>query len=105
MRWRPRDLSTPELGAPHRVELAVLAVAAIWSLRSLVVGHLTLLDSLVLIGLYALYLRLVSDAEGEEPDLVGVSAALAALPALQRRRLVRGLMGYVQKAWAAAPKE
>src|SRR3954470_1111952 len=93
-RYRPQRVGPVQLDSQHRVELAVLAVAAVWSLRAVVLGHLTLLDSLVLVTLYALYLRLVTSAEGEAAPLVGVPAQLAALPERQRRRLVRALMTY-----------
>jgi cation:H+ antiporter len=93
-RWRPERVGPLKLDDQHRIELAILAVAAVWSLRSVVVGHLSLLDSLVLISLYALYLRLTASAGGEAPPPVGVPAQLAVLPRAQRRRLVRALMGY-----------
>jgi cation:H+ antiporter len=93
-RWRPERLSELRLAPQHRVELAILGIAAVWSLRSVVRGGLNTLDSLVLISLYALYLRLVSGAEGDSAPLVGVPAALAERPARERRRWVGGLMGY-----------
>jgi cation:H+ antiporter len=93
-RWRPERLSELRLAPQHRVELAILGLAAIWSLRAVARGGLTLLDSVVLIGFYVLYLRLVSNAEGDSPPLVGVPAALAELPKPDRRKWVRILMGY-----------
>jgi len=93
-RWRPPRVGALKLDDQHRIELAVLAVAAVWSLRAVVVGHLTALDSVVLISMYALYLKLTATAGGEAPAPVGVPAQLAALPRPQRRRLVRALMGY-----------
>jgi cation:H+ antiporter len=91
---RPQRLSELRLAPQHRVELAILGLAAIWSLHIVVKGGLTLLDSLVLIALYALYLRLVANAEGDEAPLVGVPAELAKLPVPERRRWVRGLLGW-----------
>jgi cation:H+ antiporter len=93
-RWRPERLSDLQLAPQHRVDLAILGLAACWSLRGVVRGGLTLLDSLVLISLYVLYLRLAADAEDDAPPLVGVPAALAELPRPDRRRWVAGLMGY-----------
>jgi cation:H+ antiporter len=61
-------------------------------LRAAVRGRLTLLDAVVLIGLYALYLRRSAASESESPEPIGVSAELAALPADQRRRWVAWLM-------------
>ena len=93
-RWRPARIGPLQLDGQHRIELAILAVAAIWSLRCVVVGHLTLLDSAVLISMYVLYLRLTMTAGGEAPPPMGVPAQLAALRRPQRKRLVRVMMGY-----------
>jgi cation:H+ antiporter len=46
----------------------------------------------VLIGLYALYLRRVATGAPEPPHLVGVAAELGGLPQRQRRRWVGGIM-------------
>src|SRR4051812_41507545 len=46
-----------ELPAGHRLEVAVLFAAAVWSLRCVLAGKRTLLDALVLVALYVLYLR------------------------------------------------
>lgn len=93
-RWRRLHLGPLELPAPHRVELAVLAVAAGWSTRAVVTGRLTLLDSAVLIGMYVVYLRRATTAGGESPEPLGVAAQLAALPRERRRRWARSLMAY-----------
>ena len=55
---------------------------------------LTLLDAVVLIGLYVIYLRRDAHRGGEAPEPEGVAAALAALPRAQRRRWVARLMAY-----------
>jgi cation:H+ antiporter len=83
-----------ELPAPHRLELAVLLAGSVWSMRGVLAGHLTLLDSAVLIGLYALYLRRTITAGGESAEPDGVAAALAAMPREQRMRWVARLGGY-----------
>jgi cation:H+ antiporter len=93
-RWRPAQLGPLVLPEPHRVELAILAVSAMWSLRGVLAGKLTLLDSAVLIGLYGVYLRRVSVVEGEAPEPMGVAAALAGLPRAERHRWVGALMAF-----------
>lgn len=95
-RWRPGGggVQPVALEPAQRVELAILAVAALWALRGFVLGRFTLLDSAVLIGLYVLYLRRVASAGGESPPPMGLAEQLAALPARQRKRWVGGLMAY-----------
>jgi cation:H+ antiporter len=57
-------------------------------------GELTSLDSLVLVALYALYLRRVAAIGGDSPPAIGVAAELAALPTARRKRWTGGLMLY-----------
>ena len=76
----------------HRLELAILGLASVWALRGVLRGELTMLDSAVLVALYAVYVRKVASIGDEAPPVVGVAAQLAALPAAQRKRWVRGLM-------------
>jgi cation:H+ antiporter len=92
-RWRGGLVVGPIALAPaQRLELAILAVASLWAMRGALTGRFTLLDALVLVALYGLYLRRASVAEGEAGEPVGVAAALAALPTTERRRWVRALM-------------
>src|SRR4029079_4868594 len=93
-RWRPARLGPLQLAPPQRVELAILGIASVWALRPAIRGELTLVDAAVLIFLYGLYLHRVAGADGEPPELVGVSTQLAELPAEQRRRWVGGLILY-----------
>jgi cation:H+ antiporter len=93
-RWRRERLGPLELPEPHRVELAVLAVSALWATRAVLSGRLTLLDAGVLIGMYVVYLRRAATAGGESTEAMGVAAELAALPRRQRRRWAGCLMGY-----------
>jgi cation:H+ antiporter len=91
---RPRLSGPLELPAEHRVEVAVLALAAVWVLRAVAAGHLSPLDSVVLLGLYGIYLRRVIGAGGDGAEPMGVAAELAALPAERRKKWVRILMLY-----------
>jgi cation:H+ antiporter len=94
-RWRALEAARPvAVAPPQRVELAILAAAAVWALRGVALGRFTLLDSAVLIGLYLLYLRRAAAAGGESPPPLGLAADLAELPAPERRRWVGGLMVY-----------
>jgi cation:H+ antiporter len=93
-RWGVAPIARLSLASPHRLELAILALASLWTVRGLTRGELTLLDAAVLIFLYALYLRRVAVIGGDGPPPIGVAAQIEALPRAQRKRWVRGLMLY-----------
>jgi cation:H+ antiporter len=93
-RWRPSRIGPLELAPAHRLELAILALGALWGLLCVVRGHLSLIDAAVLIFLYGWYLRRVMHIDADAPPLTGVPAQLAALPTAERRRWVRRLMGF-----------
>ena len=91
-RWSLPRLKSIDLAPAQRVDLAILGLAAIWALRGVFQGQLTLFDSVVLVSLYVLFLRRAADAGGEVPEPMGVAASLAELPKRERRRWVGGLM-------------
>jgi len=92
-RGRP-PVETVELSPRRRVDLAVIAAASLYAPGIVIRGHIAWPDSLVLIGLYGLYLRRTGTGTPEPPHLVGVAARLGALPTRERRRWVAGLMLY-----------
>ena len=87
-----KRLSFVEIGAPRRVDLAIIGAASLYAPLIVVRGHLAWPDSVILISLYALYLRRVATGSPEPPHLVGVAAELGKLPQRQRRRWVAGIM-------------
>jgi cation:H+ antiporter len=74
------------------VDLAMLFIAALYGILLAVLGRVTLIDGLLLIALYAFYVRRMQGTPEEPPAVVGVSAQLAALPRRLRRRLLVGLL-------------
>jgi cation:H+ antiporter len=93
-RRRPPELRPIRLDGANRVELAILGIAALWAMRGVFNGRLTLVDSVVLVSLYMLYLRRAASAGGDSPPPGGVAAHLAELPKTERRRWVGALMGF-----------
>ena len=93
-RWGVAPIGSLSLASPHRLELAILALAGVWTLRGVTRGRLTTLDAVVLVGLYLLYLRRVAAIGGGGPPPIGVAAQIEALPRGLRRRWVGGLMVY-----------
>jgi cation:H+ antiporter len=78
--------------APHRrTEIIFLAMATVYALVIPLTGRLAWYDSIVLGGLFAVYLwRIRGNDEGEE-ELTGVAATVAVQPAGRRRSLVAAL--------------
>ncbi|MEY2456800.1 MAG: cation:H+ antiporter [Acidimicrobiaceae bacterium] len=70
----------------RRIEVGFLAIASAYAFIVPFTHTLAWYDSVVLLSLFGLYLWRVAKEEQTEPQLIGVSAALGALP--QRRRRV-----------------
>jgi cation:H+ antiporter len=92
-RGRP-PVETVELSPRRRIDLAAIAAASLYAPVIVIRGHIAWPDSLVLIGLYLLYLRRTGTGSPEPPHLVGLAARLGALPTRERRRWVAGLIVY-----------
>jgi cation:H+ antiporter len=93
-RWSVAPIGRFSLASPHRLELAILGLASLWTLRPVTRGELSALDAAVLIALYGLYLRRITVIGGDAPPPIGVAAQIERLPVAERRRWVGGLMAY-----------
>ncbi len=82
-----------QLPAVRRIDIAFLAVASAYAFVVPFTRTLAWYDSVVLLGLFALYLWRVSREERSEPALIGVSEVLGRLPARRRRIIVLTLFG------------
>jgi len=80
-----RELKLPDARA---VELLFLSLATVYSFVIPFKGTLSLLDTVVFVGLFVAYMWRVARSEAAEPDLVGPALALAALRPRLRRALV-----------------
>lgn len=89
-RGKPPESFT--LAPARRVDLALLFVAALYGILLALLGRVSLIDGLLLLGLYGFYLRRIRGTPDEPPAVVGVSAGIAALPRQQRRRLLAGML-------------
>ena len=74
--------------------LVVLGAATLYSFSIPLRGHLSLLDSVVLIGLFAGYMYVVSRAPAREPTLVGPARTLGTLAPAPRRAIIALLFVY-----------
>src|SRR5919197_5976108 len=83
-----------DLKPERRIELAFLGMASVYAVIIPLTRQIAWYDSIVLIGLFAAYMWRVGHTPQEEPDLIGVAAALAMLPTPRRRPLVVGLFAF-----------
>jgi cation:H+ antiporter len=80
-----------QLSRDHSIELGFLWIATLYSLTLPLKSSITLVDTLVLVGLFAGYTWRVSRAPAEEPHLVGPARYLGTFPTALRRTWVIGL--------------
>jgi cation:H+ antiporter len=85
LRFRKRVL---HLERSHRTEVLFLGLATAWSFLLPFKKSLSLLDTLVFVTLFGLYAWRVAKTEAEEPELVGPSRLIGALPTRLRRTVV-----------------
>jgi cation:H+ antiporter len=80
-----------QLDQANRVEITYLTVATIYCFIIPIKGTLTLIDCLVLVGIFAAYAWRTAVMEVHEPELVGPARLISRLPKA-RRRLVNVLL-------------
>ncbi|HEX4778249.1 MAG TPA: sodium:proton exchanger [Acidimicrobiia bacterium] len=73
------------LDRTHAIEIGFLTVATIYSLTLPLKRTLTLVDAVVLVTLFVLYLARITRAPSGEPDLVGPAKLVGELPQRPRR--------------------
>ena len=82
------------LERPHAIEITFLALATLYSLTLALKRTLTVVDSVILIGIFVVFVIRISRAPSEEPHLVGPARLIGRLPATQRRVVVGSLLVY-----------
>jgi len=82
------------LERPHAIEITFLALATLYSLTLPLKRTLTVVDSVILIGIFVVFVIRISRAPSEEPHLVGPARLIGRLPATQRRVVVGSLLVY-----------
>lgn len=85
--WRTRSRAV-DIGPGRFIELGFLWAATAYSLLLPLKRTLSLMDAVVLVALFAYYVRVASKLEHVEPELVGPSVALGAQPPRRRRMAV-----------------
>jgi cation:H+ antiporter len=82
------------LERPHAIEIAFLAVATLYSLTLPLKRTLTLFDSVILIGIFVVFVVRIARSPSEEPHLVGPARVIATLAPSRRRTVVGILLAY-----------
>ncbi len=73
------------LSRPQTVDIAYLTIASIYGLTLFLKDSLSLIDAVILVAIYAMYLKRLSGAPPGAPHLVGPSAYVGSLPKRIRR--------------------
>lgn len=76
------------------VAVGFLAAATLYSFTLPLRHEINLVDSLILLLLFAAYVIWAARSGTEEPDMVGPAAAIGALPSPRRRLIVLGLFAF-----------
>ena len=92
--WWRHGMRQVVLERSQALELGVLLLATLYALVMPFKGELNLLDTAVLLGLFAAYTWATTRLPAEEPHLVGPAATLGALPRAARRLVTLVLFVY-----------
>lgn len=90
IRTRRETQRVLQLEPSRRIELGFLLVASVYAFVIPLTGNLSLIDTVVLLAIFALYIARVARQPRHEPELIGVAAALGELPVRLRRSAVIG---------------
>ena len=86
-----RSRKAVRLATDRRTELLFLGLATAYAFVIPIKGHLTVLDGLVFLGLYAWYIAVAAKRPCEEPDAIGPAALIVALAKRHRQLVTAGL--------------
>jgi cation:H+ antiporter len=100
--WLVRGQRALHLDRDAGLPLLFLGAATVYSFSLPLRGGVSLIDSVLLIGLFLVYAILASREEAHEPDLVGPAATIGALPTVPRRLSIVCLFVYAGLTIGAA---
>jgi len=96
--WMRTKKTTLSIRGDTSLGLVVLGAATLYSFSIPIRGHLSLLDTAVLVSLFAAYMYMVSRAPAREPELVGPAHTIGTLPPVPRRVIIALLFLYAAGA-------
>jgi cation:H+ antiporter len=92
--WLKTKKTTLGVRGDTSLGLVALGAATLYSFSIPIRGHLSLLDTAVLMSIFAGYMYIVSRAPSSEPELVGPAHTIGTLPPVPRRVVVALLFLY-----------
>jgi len=95
--WKTRN-RVLALGRTDHLELGALSLATLYAVTIPFRGNLSLVDTVVLVVLFIIYIRAASAQGVEEPKLIGPAEALSRLPTSRRRGTTVGLFAFAAAA-------
>jgi cation:H+ antiporter len=93
-RKQPPVMNEVVLERSHSVEVSFLALATVYSLTLPLKDHITIFDSIVLVGIFVAYTVRISRAPAEEPHLVGPARLIGAFRTGRRRTAVVAMFAF-----------
>ncbi|MEV1286207.1 sodium:proton exchanger [Micromonospora sp. NPDC049679] len=90
-RGQPGDRTAVQLEPHRRTEIVFLAIATVYALVIPATGRLAWYDTIILGGLFLLYLLRIRHGDEHEEKLIGVAARVATQPTVRRRVTVVAL--------------
>lgn len=78
----------------HSIDVIALGAATLYSLTIPFKGSISLIDTVVLAGIFIAYVAVIARLESEEPELVGPARAIGTLPRTQRRVVLIAMFVY-----------
>ena len=92
--WLREHKRTLKIGRQNALGIVFLGAATIYSFSIPIRGHLSLLDSVVLIGIFVVYLILSARGPSHTVELVGPARSIGALPDPWRKVAVIAIFAY-----------
>jgi cation:H+ antiporter len=87
-----------KLERPHAIEISFLAIATLYSLTLPLKRTLTIVDAVILIAIFVMFVVRIARSPAEEPHLVGPAKLIATLPPTRRRTVVSVVLVYAALA-------
>lgn len=92
--WIKKRATSIKIEESHKVEISFLTLATLYSFIIPIKGSLSLIDTVILLFLFVLYIRQAAKAEMIEPELLGPAEEIGKLPGNWRRLVVISLFLY-----------